>query len=204
MISYLARNEIKIMKIWKINQIIFICMIFFLPALDAGIYYYKDENGTLHFTNSPESQNDYNILRPDDFKDWHPDSDQTRYESLIREASRMYNIDHTLIKAVIKAESNFNRWAISPKGARGLMQIMPQNFRTLGIYNPFNPRENIMAGTLYLRRMFNKFDNMSLALAAYNAGPKAVSTYKSIPPYKETQEYVRRVLRYYKYYNGFQ
>jgi soluble lytic murein transglycosylase-like protein len=192
------------MKRWKTIYFIILGLIIFLPELKADIYYYKDENGTLHFTNAPESRNNYHVFRREDFESWHPDNyKQTRYESVILEAARTYNIDHTLIKAVIKAESNFNPRAISPKGARGLMQIMPHNFKELGIYNPFDPRQNIMAGTLYLRRLVNKFDNLSLALAAYNAGPTVVSTYNNIPPYKETQDYVRRVLRYYKYYNGF-
>jgi len=193
------------MKTRKIICLLILGGFVLLPELKADIYYYKDENGTLHFTNAPESRNNYNVFKRDAFKNWHSTHyEQTRYESVILEAARTYNIDHTLIKAVIKAESNFNPRAISPKGARGLMQIMPHNFKELGIYNPFDPRQNIMAGTLYLKRLVNKFDNLSLALAAYNAGPTVVSTYNNIPPYKETQEYVRRVLRYYKYYNGFQ
>jgi len=192
------------MKSWIITFLFVFGQIVLSPALKADIYYYKDENGTLHFTNSPESLNNYHVFRRDAFKSWHPTHyEQTRYESVILEAARTYNIDHTLIKAVIKAESNFNPRAISPKGARGLMQIMPHNFKELGIYNPFDPRQNIMAGTLYLKRLVIRFDNLSLALAAYNAGPSVVSTYNSVPPYKETREYVRRVLRYYKYYNGF-
>jgi len=192
------------MKILKYIQYIILGMVFFSSILEADIYYYKDENGTLHFTNSPESQNSYKVFRRNVFKNWYPTTyDQTRYESVILEAARTYDIDHTLIKAVIKAESNFNPRAVSPKGARGLMQIMPDNFRELGVYNPFDPRQNIMGGTRYLRILFNKFDNLTLALAAYNAGPTAVSTYNNIPPYKETQKYVKRVLRYYKNYNGF-
>jgi soluble lytic murein transglycosylase-like protein len=192
------------MKSWIITFLFVFGQVVLLPALKADIYYYKDENGTLHFTNSPESLNNYHVFRRDAFKSWHPSHyEQTRYESVILEAARTYNIDHTLIKAVIKAESNFNPRAVSPKGARGLMQIMPHNFKELGIYNPFDPRQNIMAGTLYLKRLVIRFDNLSLALAAYNAGPSVVSTYNSVPPYKETREYVRRVLRYYKYYNGF-
>jgi len=193
------------MKVWKQIQFIIIGLAILSSTLWADIFYYKDENGTLHFTNVPETQNDYKVLRRDAFKNWHPSIyDQTRYESVILEAARIYDIDHTLIKAVIKAESNFNPRAVSPKGARGLMQIMPNNFRALGVYNPFDPRQNIMGGTRYLRRLFNQFDSLTLALAAYNAGPSAVSTYNSIPPYKETQQYVKRVLRYYKSYNGFQ
>jgi len=184
--------------------ILILGLIIVLPELSADIYYYQDENGILHFTNAPKSTNDYNVFKRDAFKSLHPTHyEQTRYESVILEAARTYNIDHTLIKAVIKAESNFNPRAVSPKGARGLMQIMPHNFKEFGIYNPFDPRQNIMAGTMYLSRLVNRFDNLSLALAAYNAGPTVVATYNNIPPFKETREYVRRVLQYYKYYNGF-
>ncbi|MBF0453154.1 MAG: lytic transglycosylase domain-containing protein [Candidatus Magnetomorum sp.] len=193
------------MKIWKTILFTIIGLIIFSPSLWADIFYYKDETGTLHFTNAPESQNEYKVFRRNAFKNWQASTyDQTRYESVILEAARRYDIDHTLIKAVIKAESNFDPRAVSPKGARGLMQIMPDNFRTLGVYNPFDPRQNIMGGTRYLRLLFNQFDSLTLALAAYNAGPTAVSTYNNVPPYKETQQYVQRVLQYYRSYNGFQ
>jgi len=173
----------------------------------ADIYYYKDENGTLHFTDRPKStdREKYQVLMRDSIKSWRKSDnvETTRYDRYIDDAAKKYGVEFTLIKAVIKAESNFDRWAVSPKGARGLMQIMPENFKKLGLYNPFNPRQNIMAGTQYLKEMMNRFDNLSLAIAAYNAGPTTVNNYKRIPPYRETQTYVKRVLRYYRSYNGF-
>jgi soluble lytic murein transglycosylase len=113
-------------------------------------------------------------------------------------------VDSLLVKAIIKAESDFNPKAVSKKGAMGLMQIMPQNFQDLQIENPFDPRENIMGGTRYFKYLYDRFDGkLALSLAAYNAGPTAVDHYnKSIPPYKETEQYVERVLRYYRNYRN--
>ena len=108
-----------------------------------------------------------------------------------------------LLKAIIKAESDFDALAVSQKGATGLMQIMPQNFKPLGIKDPFDPWQNINAGARYFKQMFDRFNGkLSLSLAAYNAGPTAVDRYKTIPPYEETENYVRRVLKYYYNYKN--
>ena len=111
-------------------------------------------------------------------------------------------MDAALIAAVIKAESNFNPHAVSPAGAQGLMQLMPGTARSLGVTNSFDPVQNINAGTHYLAKQFAEFDdNVRLALAAYNAGPKAVKQYGGMPPYRETREFVNRVLGYYRQYS---
>ena len=125
------------------------------------------------------------------------------YDDYIHAASKKHNLDPELVKAVIKQESNFNRRDVSCKGAQGLMQLMPETSRGLGVADAFDPYENIHGGTRYLRLMLENFNgDLSKALAAYNAGPEAVRKYGRIPPYRETQDYVRKVLRYYNLYRG--
>jgi soluble lytic murein transglycosylase-like protein len=115
---------------------------------------------------------------------------------IIKEAASRYGVPEDLIAAVIEAESQFNPRAVSPRGAQGLMQLMPKTAATLGVEDPFSPRENIHGGVRHLRSLMDRFDNnVPLALAAYNAGHVAVLTYKGIPPYPQTRAYVSRILR---------
>ncbi len=122
-------------------------------------------------------------------------------ETLITHFADKFRLDKALIKAVIKVESDFDPQVVSRKGAQGLMQLMPQTAREIGVNNPFDPSDSIYGGSLYLRRMLDAFDlNLDHALAAYNAGPGAVRKYGGIPPYEETQNYVKRVKHYLDYY----
>lgn len=112
----------------------------------------------------------------------------------IQEAAAKTGLSPDLIQAVIATESNYRADAVSPVGAQGLMQLMPGTARGLGVQNPFDPRENILGGAEYLRQQLTRFGGVEKALAAYNAGPGAVARYGGIPPYRETQGYVRKVL----------
>ncbi|GAB4564804.1 MAG: hypothetical protein Kow0047_14840 [Anaerolineae bacterium] len=117
------------------------------------------------------------------------------FSEIIALAARRFDVPSTLIAAVIKAESNFDPRAVSVAGAKGLMQLMDGTARQLGVTDSFDPAQNIFGGTAYLRQLLDRYDgDLSLALAAYNAGPGAVDRYGGIPPYQETQTYVRRVL----------
>jgi hypothetical protein len=124
-----------------------------------------------------------------------------KYADEIERAAIEHNVDPALVRAVIHAESAFNPYAVSPKGAEGLMQLMPATARMLGVRNSFSPEANIYGGTKYLAQLLKRFKNESHAIAAYNAGEVPVTRYNGIPPYSETREYVRRVLALKKQYN---
>jgi soluble lytic murein transglycosylase len=161
---------------------------------------YIDENGVMHFTNAPtSSQYDYKVYVKERTSVSEKFYATSKYDHFISDASREFGVDSRLLKAMIKAESDFDPRAISKKGAMGLMQIMPENFEMLDLKNPFDPWENIKAGARYFKKLHERFNGkLALSLAAYNAGPTAVDRYKNIPPFQETEEYVRRVLRYYR------
>lgn len=127
-------------------------------------------------------------------------ADQTVYDDLIAEASEAYSIPFAFIKAVVKIESNYNRYAVSNVGAMGLMQLMPATAEDMGVSDPFDPRENIFGGTKYLRMMANKYNgDINLVLSAYNAGPGNVDKFSGIP-FESTRGYVQKVYRWYQRY----
>lgn len=123
-----------------------------------------------------------------------PGAPKTEILSLIDKYSQKYNIDKNLVKAVVQTESGFNSKAVSPVGAQGLMQLMPSTAKGLGVRNPFDAEQNIAGGTKYLKNLINKYDSVKLGLAAYNAGSGAVQKYGGVPPYRETQNYVNKIM----------
>jgi len=127
----------------------------------------------------------------------------TRYNNLIAEAAQLYRLPDSFIRAVMRVESNFNSTVVSRAGAMGLMQLMPKTARSMGVSDPFDVRQNILGGARYLRILANHFKgDLILTVAAYNAGEAAVQKYNGIPPYQETQRYVRRVLKHYYAYRS--
>jgi soluble lytic murein transglycosylase-like protein len=170
---------------------------------DAQIYTWLDANGTMVLSDRKiEAPTDVHVVagtaairttRPADAAPTAQPDDAI--ETLVVEHATRHAIRPELVRAVIQVESGFNPRALSPKGAMGLMQLMPATARDLGVDNPWDPAQNIRGGTAYLRQLLNRFDNDErLALAAYNAGPGAVDRHgKNVPPYRETQDYVKRV-----------
>ena len=127
-----------------------------------------------------------------------PLSEKTPFQKIIRAAAERYGVDADLIHCVIAVESNFNPKAVSPKNARGLMQLLPQTAAQLGVKDIFDPEQNVDGGTRYLRDLLKKYSNLTLALAAYNAGPQRVDQYgRRVPPYLETMKYVQRIAKSY-------
>lgn len=166
------------------------------------VYQYQQANGVTVFTDKAPTSTDYQILlyecfacRPDSDIDWNGIRLFTRnYDSLISQAADKHQLDPALIRAVIHAESAFNARAVSRAGAMGLMQLMPETAKDMGVTNAFLPEENILGGSKYLAQMLKQFNgDIALACAAYNAGPTTVTQYNGIPPYPETQAYVERV-----------
>jgi len=186
----------------------------------ADIYRCKRSDGAQHYTNirepgrhcelvvrssrKPKSKNTAKSASPRPTSAASKDPTRyRRYDGLIDEAARLYQLPEHFIRAVMRVESDFNPTVVSRAGAMGLMQLMPQTARSMGVSDPFDARQNILAGARYLRILANRFrGDLVLTVAAYNAGEGAVEKYDGIPPYKETQRYVRRVLKHYYAYRS--
>jgi len=187
-----------------------LCLI--IPAaLQAEVYKWVDENGVVTFTNiAPPSDQDYQVLKFPCYAadpkcrsvSWEKIPLNTHaFQNEIKNAAEFNAVDESLIRAIIHAESAYQSDAQSPRGAQGLMQLMPATQQEMDVSDPFNPELNIDGGTRYLSNLLLEFNgDIALAAAAYNAGTKAVKKYGGIPPFEETQEYVRRVRILYRRY----
>jgi soluble lytic murein transglycosylase-like protein len=176
------------------------------PA-SAQIYSWKDAAGNLVLSDKPRAdqgemttfpvpKSTFRATTPSDTDvvDAGTLTSPSRYDEMIEQYADRNGLSPDLVRAVIQVESGFNPYAVSPKGAMGLMQLMPATARELGVRNPFHPEENIRGGVVYLKQLMDQFDqDVTLALAAYNAGPKAVDRYDGVPPYRETKDYVKKV-----------
>lgn len=166
----------------------------------ADIYRYQDKNGVWHFADIQKDAGYKLYLRTPKKR---ASQYIKEYEGIIVQASRRFKVDPSLVKALIKAESDFDHRAVSYKGAQGLMQLMPETANAMEVTNPFSPEENIFGGTRYFSLLLERFENDKiLALAAYNAGPEAVESYGGIPPFPETESFVAKVLDYYEKYRA--
>lgn len=178
----------------------------------AAVYVYQAKDGSWMFSDQPLKSRQYKLVRKAsqargaavptrqskaDFR-----GDPAAYDRLIRRMARAYNVDPALIKAVMHAESAFNPYATSHKGASGLMQLMPATAARYGVHDIYDPVQNVRAAVQYLKDLMARFGNkISLAVAAYNAGENAVEQHKGVPPYKETRTYVRRVMHFKRRYS---
>lgn len=156
-------------------------------ALAMNAHQFQRRQTTLTFSHSPSQVT----------------TSRRQFTNLIRQAAQRYQLPVQLLKAVISVESNYQHKAVSKAGAMGLMQLMPATAKRFSVKNPFDPAANIDAGSRYLRLLLDQFQSVQLALAAYNAGENAVKRYNGIPPYQETQHYVRKVMAQLNQYNNF-
>jgi soluble lytic murein transglycosylase-like protein len=183
------------------------------PSAAADIYLKRDRYGVLHFTNVPTDKG-YQVMMRETVVASRPAGigasgstgssfvvDSRLFDPIIAEVAGRYQMDRALVKAVIKAESGFQPRAVSPKGARGLMQLMPGTALLHGVRNIHEPSQNIEGGVQHLRMLLDRYGgNVPLALAAYNAGENAVDQHRGIPPFAETRDYVWRVLQFRQQY----
>ena len=198
--------------VYRIRPELFLILAFifltrFTGPVRGDIYSYRDGSGVIYLANRPDigisilKNGSNKILRSSSGRHSVSVRPTSRYDSLIREASNRYGVGFELIKAVIHAESAFDPFAVSRKGARGLMQLMPETAKNLGVRNGFDPRENVLGGTRYLREMLERYNHdLKLSLAAYNAGPTTVDRIGRVPPYSETRNYIRQVFSLMRIY----
>ena len=174
--------------------------------LSAQIYMYKDENGRVIITDAPKGKlKNYKVfgsakskVATNSFSKYYvAKTDNVLINKLVSKYAKKYDVDESLIHALIKVESDYDPKAVSPAGAKGLMQLMDKTAQLYKVKDPFDPEENIRAGVKHLKMLIDKYNDIEKALAAYNAGETAVEKYGGIPPYKETKRYVKKIMALY-------
>ena len=197
----------------KLAGLLMVSGLFGVSSVSAEMYKFTDKDGIVHYTNvRPSGQKNVKTFSFPCYAsdptcnqlDWEKiPLNRRAFSEAIQAAAEVFAVDDSLIRAIIHAESAYQPEALSPKGAQGLMQLMPETQAELQVVDVFDPVSNIDGGTLYLSRLLEQFDqNVELAAAAYNAGPGAVLEYGGIPPYEETREYVRRIKILYRRYRS--
>ncbi len=204
------------MRVGRSGVTVLVCLGVLLSASRtfADIYLYRDPKGSLHFSNAP-TESYYQYYMPVTWKvpgwGWRPSfgvgvgvrpgridgARRTAYDAIIQQVAERHQVDSALVKAVIRTESDFVPYAVSPKGARGMMQLMPGTARMHGVWRVFDAKDNIDGGVRHLHYLLERYSgNLRLALAAYNAGEGAVDKHGGVPPYPETIDYVSRVIAF--------
>ena len=210
-----SRIEMKNMlsRVGKLAGLLIFSGLFGVSSVSAEMYRFTDKDGIVHYTNvRPSGQKNIKTFSFPCYAsdptcnqlDWEKiPLNRRAFSEAIQAAAEVFAVDDALIRAIIHAESAYQPEALSPKGAQGLMQLMPETQAELQVVDVFDPVSNIEGGTLYLSRLLEQFDqNVELAAAAYNAGPGAVLEYGGVPPYEETREYVRRIKILYRRYRS--
>ena len=188
----------------KLTLVILMICLVAAPAA-ADIYRYVDERGITIFTDTPRHEGyKVHFSEKASYRTLSGTAGYYPYRDVVHRACLIYEVDEALVRAVIEVESDYNRYAVSYAGARGLMQLMPQTISHLGVKNPWDPEQNVQAGTRYLKNFLIKFPgNVEMALAAYNAGLTNVLRYGAVPPFPQTENYVRKVMSRYREFSGF-
>ncbi|MEW6136754.1 MAG: lytic transglycosylase domain-containing protein [Thermodesulfobacteriota bacterium] len=173
---------------------------------EADVYVRMHKDGRKEFTNRPSGQGWIFYMTESgdqlEIRFEKAEGQPKSIDEIVSEISSKFGIEASLVKAIITVESNCRPSAVSPKGAQGLMQLMPRTAQELKVSQPLDPRENIVGGVKYIKGLLASYGDLRLALAAYNAGPGAVEKYAGIPPYRETINYVKKVLKYYRIYKS--
>lgn len=190
----------------NVFKYLFIIFLGISSSVYADVWFYEDQNGVMHFAQEKKGSKWRLLMRtpkslnPPKAKSTQQKAPNQRpYHQLIVASARRHKLDPALVHAVIATESNYRADVVSRAGAMGLMQLMPATAERFSVTDPFMPEQNIEAGTRYLRWLLNEFESLQLALAAYNSGENTVKRYGfAIPPYKETQNYVTKVIERYK------